>query len=92
MITWWLMPRTLRTGKPFAQSWRRSGVESRPRAEQYLFVLQPNTHCQDEAMLLLNIIFGGEKHVYTDPGALALAFWDCLEKHIQHLLSRLQAT
>ncbi|KAL7869928.1 hypothetical protein AOLI_G00139160 [Acnodon oligacanthus] len=60
--------------------------ESGPKAEQYLFLLQ------DEAMLLLDAIFGGEERTYADPGSLALTLWDCLEKHVQQLLMRLQAT
>ncbi|XP_036431178.1 uncharacterized protein LOC118811072 [Colossoma macropomum] len=60
-------------------------IENRARAEQYLFLLQ------DEALLLLDDIFGGEEHVYQNPGSLALALWDCLEKHVRQLLLRLQA-
>ncbi|XP_036453080.1 uncharacterized protein LOC118826265 [Colossoma macropomum] len=60
-------------------------TEGRSRAEQYLFLLQ------DEALLLLDDIVGGEEHVYQDPRSLALALWNCLEKHVQQLLLRLQA-
>ncbi|XP_036443077.1 protein transport protein sec31-like [Colossoma macropomum] len=59
-------------------------TQRRPRADKYLFLLL------DEAMLLLEEILGREEHVYMDPGSLALTLWDCLEKHVQQLLARLQ--
>ncbi|KAL7866592.1 hypothetical protein AOLI_G00144060 [Acnodon oligacanthus] len=59
-------------------------MQRRPRADKYLFLLL------DEAMLLLEEIFGSEEHVYMDPGSLALTLWDCLEKHVQQLLASLQ--
>ncbi|KAL6468827.1 hypothetical protein MHYP_G00223510 [Metynnis hypsauchen] len=58
-------------------------MQRRPRAEQYLFLLQ------DEAVLLLEEIFGREGHCYMDPGYLALSLWDCLQTHVQQLLARL---
>ncbi|KAL6468816.1 hypothetical protein MHYP_G00223400 [Metynnis hypsauchen] len=61
-------------------------MQRRPRADKYLFLLQ------DEAMLLLEEIFGSEEHVYMDPGSLALTLWDYLEKHVQQLLARLQGS
>ncbi|KAL7878145.1 hypothetical protein SRHO_G00047880 [Serrasalmus rhombeus] len=42
-------------------------MENRARADQHLFLLQ------DEALLVLDDIFGGEEHVYQDAGSLALA-------------------
>ncbi|KAL7866585.1 hypothetical protein AOLI_G00143990 [Acnodon oligacanthus] len=71
-------------------------MQRRPRAEQYLFLLQdaPTTDATTTlfllSMLLLEEIFGREEHCYTDPGSLVLCLWDCLQTHVQHLLAKLQ--
>ncbi|KAL6461613.1 hypothetical protein MHYP_G00297570 [Metynnis hypsauchen] len=46
---------------------------------------------KDEALQPLSNNFFGEECVYVDPEALALALWNCLERHSEQFLERLQA-